>query len=58
MYVSNLFDIFSFQKQIPQLIETIVPKDPPPAFEYIADPPTISAIDLYVFFLCSIASSI
>lgn len=30
------------------MVETIVPKDPPPQFEYISDPPTISAIDLLV----------
>lgn len=28
--------------------ETIVPKEPPPEFEFIADPPSISAFDLDV----------
>ncbi|XP_063430548.1 splicing factor 3A subunit 1-like [Mytilus trossulus] len=30
------------------LLETIVPKEPPPEFEFIADPPSISAFDLDV----------
>uniref|UniRef100_A0A7M5XIH6 SURP motif domain-containing protein n=1 Tax=Clytia hemisphaerica TaxID=252671 RepID=A0A7M5XIH6_9CNID len=34
------------KKQAPQVIETIIPKDPPPAYEFTADPPTISALDL------------
>jgi len=34
------------KKQVPQVLETITPKDPPPAYEFTADPPTISAIDL------------
>ncbi|XP_057292699.1 splicing factor 3A subunit 1-like [Hydractinia symbiolongicarpus] len=33
-------------KQSAQIVETIIPKDPPPVYEYMADPPTISAIDL------------
>lgn len=33
-------------KKLPAVIETIIPKDPPPAYEFAADPPTISAIDL------------
>ena len=32
----------------PQVVEPIVPKEPPPEFEFVADPPSISAIDLYV----------
>lgn len=36
------------QKQVTSVIETIIPKDPPPAYEYMTDPPTISAIDLDV----------
>jgi len=30
------------------IIEPPVPKEPPPEFEFLADPPTISALDLYV----------
>ena len=33
------------------IVEPPVPKEPPPEFEFLADPPTISALDLYVF-LC------
>lgn len=29
--------------------QQFVPKEPPPEFEFIADPPSISALDLYVF---------
>ncbi|XP_006010684.1 splicing factor 3A subunit 1 [Latimeria chalumnae] len=42
------------QQQLPQKVqaqviqETIVPKDPPPEYEFIADPPSISAFDLDV----------
>lgn len=42
------------QQQLPQKVqaqviqETIVPKEPPPEFEFIADPPSISAFDLDV----------
>lgn len=28
--------------------QQFVPKEPPPEFEFIADPPSISALDLYV----------
>lgn len=28
--------------------ETVIPKEPPPEFEFIADPPSISAFDLDV----------
>ncbi|XP_075895194.1 splicing factor 3A subunit 1 isoform X1 [Nelusetta ayraudi] len=41
-------------QQLPQKVqsqviqETIVPKEPPPEFEFIADPPSISAFDLDV----------
>ena len=31
------------------IVEAPVPKEPPPEFEFLADPPTISALDLYVF---------
>lgn len=34
------------QSQVTQ--ETVVPKEPPPEFEFIADPPSISAFDLDV----------
>ena len=40
--------LFQQKAQQQQVVETIVPKDPPPQFEYISDPPTISAIDLLV----------
>ncbi len=45
--------LFCFQPkplmQTPVTIaEPIVPKEPPPEFEFLADPPTISALDLYV----------
>lgn len=30
----------------PQVVEPVVPKEPPPEFEFVADPPSISAIDL------------
>ncbi|KAG9354705.1 hypothetical protein JZ751_001418 [Albula glossodonta] len=42
------------QQQLPQKVqaqvihETVVPKEPPPEFEFIADPPSISAFDLDV----------
>uniref|UniRef100_A0A8C5PGN1 Splicing factor 3A subunit 1 n=1 Tax=Leptobrachium leishanense TaxID=445787 RepID=A0A8C5PGN1_9ANUR len=41
-------------QQLPQKVqaqvvqETIIPKEPPPEFEYVADPPSISAFDLDV----------
>ncbi|KAJ7427032.1 Splicing factor 3A subunit 1 [Willisornis vidua] len=44
----------SAQQQLPQKVqaqviqETVVPKEPPPEFEFIADPPSISAFDLDV----------
>uniref|UniRef100_A0A803TUM8 Splicing factor 3a subunit 1 n=1 Tax=Anolis carolinensis TaxID=28377 RepID=A0A803TUM8_ANOCA len=44
----------SAQQQLPQKLqvqviqETVVPKEPPPEFEFIADPPSISAFDLDV----------
>jgi len=34
------------KQKLEQVIETIVPKDPPPVYEYVSDPPTISGIDL------------
>ncbi|XP_032899211.1 splicing factor 3A subunit 1 [Amblyraja radiata] len=42
------------QQQLPQKVqaqviqETVVPKEPPPEFEFVADPPSISAFDLDV----------
>ena len=33
------------QEQL-KIIEPVVPKEPPPEFEFIADPPSISAFDL------------
>lgn len=33
------------------IVEPPVPKEPPSEFEFLADPPTISALDLYVL-LC------
>ncbi|XP_028680173.1 splicing factor 3A subunit 1 [Erpetoichthys calabaricus] len=42
------------QQQLPQKVqaqvihETVVPKEPPPDYEFIADPPSISAFDLDV----------
>uniref|UniRef100_A0A6J0U6T9 Splicing factor 3A subunit 1 isoform X1 n=1 Tax=Pogona vitticeps TaxID=103695 RepID=A0A6J0U6T9_9SAUR len=44
----------SAQQQLPQKVqaqviqESVVPKEPPPEFEFIADPPSISAFDLDV----------
>ena len=37
------------------IVEPPVPKDPPPEFEFLADPPTISALDLYVLLYFTIA---
>lgn len=34
------------QELLKQATEQFVPKDPPPEFEFIADPPSISALDL------------
>lgn len=37
------------EQQLPkQLVEHTFPKEPPPEFEFIADPPSISAFDLWV----------
>lgn len=37
------------QELLKQVAEQqFIPKDPPPEFEFIADPPSISALDLYV----------
>ena len=33
------------------IAEPIIPKEPPPDFEFIADPPSISAFDLLVVLL-------
>lgn len=43
---TNSFCLKQVQSQVIQ--ETIVPKEPPPEFEFIADPPSISAFDLDV----------
>lgn len=37
------------------IVEPPVPKDPPPEFEFLADPPTISALDLYVLLSFTVA---
>lgn len=34
------------QEILKQVEQPFVPKDPPPDFEFIADPPSISALDL------------
>lgn len=34
------------QEILRQIEQPFVPKDPPPEFEFIADPPSISALDL------------
>jgi len=40
------------QELLKQVQEAIfVPKDPPKEFEFIADPPSISALDLYVLII-------
>jgi hypothetical protein len=40
------------QELLKQVQESIfVPKDPPKEFEFIADPPSISALDLYGFII-------
>lgn len=36
------------QEILKQVEQPFVPKDPPTEFEFIADPPSISALDLYV----------
>ncbi|PIK60619.1 putative splicing factor 3A subunit 1 [Apostichopus japonicus] len=33
-------------KPVPQIIEAIIPKDPPATFEFIADPPSINTFEL------------
>lgn len=38
------------QEILKQVEQPFVPKDPPTEFEFIADPPSISALDLYVVF--------
>eukprot|EP00795_Rhopilema_esculentum_P012737 gene12737-3463_t len=38
--------IKQIKQAVPQVTEPVVPKEPPPDFEFIADPPSISAIDL------------
>lgn len=40
--------VSSVQVQAQVIHETVVPKEPPPEFEFIADPPSISAFDLDV----------
>ena len=44
--LSRLLAALQVQAQVIQ--ETVVPKEPPPEFEFIADPPSISAFDLDV----------
>lgn len=44
--LSHLCSALQVQAQVIQ--ETVVPKEPPPEFEFIADPPSISAFDLDV----------
>lgn len=44
--LSHLRSAPQVQAQVIQ--ETVVPKEPPPEFEFIADPPSISAFDLDV----------
>lgn len=40
------------QELLKQVAEqSFVPKEPPPEFEFVADPPSISALDLYVYLL-------
>lgn len=39
------------------IVEPPVPKEPPPEFEFLADPPTISALDLYVL-VCILCASV
>lgn len=45
-WLSHLHSAPQVQAQVIQ--ETVVPKEPPPEFEFIADPPSISAFDLDV----------
>lgn len=49
LWVANTI-LHSFFPQVQSQViqETIVPKEPPPEFEFIADPPSISAFDLDV----------
>ncbi|XP_065683592.1 splicing factor 3A subunit 1 isoform X1 [Hydra vulgaris] len=45
--VAQTKEVKAAQKQkVTQVFETIIPKDPPPNYEFMIDPPTISAIDL------------
>ena len=34
------------QQELVKSTEVVVPKEPPPEFEFVADPPSISAFDL------------
>lgn len=34
------------QQEILRQAEPVIPKEPPPEFEFVADPPSISAYDL------------
>lgn len=45
-FSDDIFCLLQVQAQVIQ--ETVVPKEPPPEFEFIADPPSISAFDLDV----------
>jgi hypothetical protein len=42
------------QSEISKFLEPIIIKDPPSEYEFMIEPPSISAYDLYVFFLCNI----
>lgn len=44
----SLSCVCPLQVQAQVIQETVVPKEPPPEFEFIADPPSISAFDLDV----------
>ena len=33
-------------QETPKIVETFIPKDPPPEYEFMCDPPSISAYDL------------
>lgn len=47
------------QELLKQVAEqSFVPKEPPPEFEFIADPPSISALDLCVFIKMLVISSL
>lgn len=45
------------QEILKQVEQPFVPKDPPTEFEFIADPPSISALDLYVIIFFSTSTN-